>query len=94
MFQGRKVPVSKAEGRQDKPLDQNCFIVCETNLEQIFVHIRNIQPDFVIIDSIQTIFTEVRNLPRVVCHNVRESSAAFIKVCKGKWHPVFSDWTY
>ena len=37
----------------------NCFILCETHLEQIFTQAANIQPDLMIIDSIQTIFTEV-----------------------------------
>ena len=36
----------------------DCLIVCETSLEQIYVHIKNIRPDIVIIDSIQTISTE------------------------------------
>ena len=35
-----------------------CYIVSETNLEVIFSHIKDLQPDIVIIDSIQTIFTE------------------------------------
>ena len=33
----------------------DCLIVCETSLEQIYVHIKNIRPDIVIIDSIQTL---------------------------------------
>mgnify|MGYP000012616140 FL=1 len=35
----------------------DCLIVCETSLEQIYVHIKNTCPDLVIIDSIQTIST-------------------------------------
>ena len=33
----------------------DCLIVCETSLEQIYVHIKNTRPDLVVIDSIQTI---------------------------------------
>ena len=36
----------------------DCLIVCETSLEQIYVHIKNTRPDLVVIDSIQTISTE------------------------------------
>ena len=36
----------------------DCLIVCETSLEQIYVHIKNIRPDIIIIDSIQTISTK------------------------------------
>ena len=38
--------------------NDNCFIVCETNLDDIFVHIANVEPDLVVIDSIQTIATD------------------------------------
>lgn len=67
---------------------ENCFIVCETNLEQIFVHIQNTKPDFVIIDSIQTIFTEtVESSPGSVTQ-VRECSASILKFAKETGTPV------
>ncbi|MFV0418938.1 MAG: DNA repair protein RadA [Dysgonomonas sp.] len=67
---------------------ENCFIVCETNLEQIFVHIQNLKPDFVIIDSIQTVFTEgVESSPGSVSQ-VRECSAAILKFAKETSTPV------
>ena len=67
---------------------ENCFIVCETNLEQIFVHIQNLKPDFVIIDSIQTIFTEtVESSPGSVSQ-VRECSASILKFAKETGTPV------
>ncbi|WP_165026094.1 DNA repair protein RadA [Dysgonomonas sp. ZJ279] len=67
---------------------ENCFIVCETNLEQIFVHLQNTKPDFVIIDSIQTIFTDtVESSPGSVSQ-VRECSAAILKFAKETSTPV------
>lgn len=67
---------------------ENCFIVCETNLEQIFIHIQNLKPDFVIIDSIQTIFTEtVESSPGSVSQ-VRECSASILKFAKETGTPV------
>lgn len=67
---------------------ENCFIVCETNLEQIFVHIQNLKPDFVIIDSIQTVFTDaVESSPGSVSQ-VRECSAAILKFAKETGTPV------
>ncbi|MDR1707698.1 DNA repair protein RadA [Dysgonomonas sp.] len=67
---------------------ENCFIVCETNLEQIFVHVQNLNPDFVIIDSIQTIFTDtVESSPGSVSQ-VRECSAAILKFAKETGTPV------
>lgn len=67
---------------------ENCFIVCETNLEQMFVHIQNLKPDFVIVDSIQTIYTEnVESSPGSVSQ-VRECSARILKFAKETNTPV------
>lgn len=67
---------------------QNCYIVCETNLQQIFVHIQNTKPELVVIDSIQTIFTEgVESSPGSVAQ-VRECSAAILKFAKETSTPV------
>ena len=60
----------------------DCLIVCETSLEQIFVHIKNTHPDLVIIDSIQTIPRKALNPPRAVLHkyaNARQVSCALPK---------------
>ena len=66
----------------------NCYIVCETSLEQIFIHIKNTQPDLVVIDSIQTVFTEtVESSPGSVTQ-VRECSAAILKFAKETGTPV------
>ena len=66
----------------------NCFIVCETNLEQIFTHINNQKPDLVIIDSIQTIYTErVESSPGSITQ-VRETAASILKFAKETGTPV------
>lgn len=64
------------------------FILCETNLEQIFVQAQNVQPDLLIIDSIQTVFTEnIESSPGSVSQ-VRECSAAILKYAKETGVPV------
>jgi DNA repair protein RadA/Sms len=65
-----------------------CFIVSETSLEQIFVHIKNIQPDLVIIDSIQTIATETVESSPGSISQIRESAAALLKFAKETNTPV------
>lgn len=70
------------------PSSQNCYIVCETNLEQIFVHIQNTKPDFVVIDSIQTVFTDVVESSPGSVSQVRECSAAILKFAKETGTPV------
>lgn len=66
----------------------DCYIVGETSLEQIFVHIQNIQPDVVIIDSIQTISTETIESSPGSVSQVRECASAILKYCKTTATPV------
>ena len=70
------------------PDSQNCLILCETNLEQIFVQAQNVQPDLLIIDSIQTIFTELVESSPGSVSQVRECSAAILKFAKESGVPV------
>ena len=71
-----------------KESSENCFILCETNLEQIFTHIKNVEPDFVVIDSIQTIYTDtVESSPGSVSQ-VRECAAGILKFAKETGTPV------
>jgi len=67
---------------------ENCYILCETNLEQIFVHIQNTNPDLVIIDSIQTIYTDMVESSPGSVSQVRESSASILKFAKETGTPV------
>lgn len=76
----------RADRLSDTPSD--CLIVCETLLEQIFVHIKNIQPDLVIIDSIQTIMSELVDLSPGSITQVRECSAAILRFAKENHTPV------
>ena len=66
----------------------DCLIVCETSLEQIYVHIKNTRPDLVIIDSIQTIFTESIDSSPGSLVQVRECSASILKFAKESNTPV------
>ena len=66
----------------------DCLIVCETSLEQIFVHIQNTRPDLVIIDSIQTISTEAVDSSPGSITQVRECSAAILRFVKESHTPV------
>lgn len=68
--------------------NSECFIVSETSLEQIFVHIQNVQPDVVIVDSIQTISTELIESSPGSVSQVRECAAQLLKFCKTTATPV------
>ena len=62
--------------------DEGCLILCETNLEQIFKHIKEVEPDIVIIDSIQTIYTELVDSSPGNITQVRECAAAILRFAK------------
>lgn len=65
------------------------YVLAETNLTQILHHIEQIKPDFVVIDSIQTIFKEeVTSAPGSVSQ-VRECTMELMKVAKTNSIPIF-----
>jgi len=66
----------------------DCLIVCETSLEQIYTHIKNVKPDVVIIDSIQTISTEIVDSSPGSITQVRECAASILKFAKETGTPV------
>ena len=64
------------------------YVVSETSLEQLFVHVQNVKPDVLIVDSIQTITTEnIESSPGSVSQ-VRECAAALLKFCKTSGTPT------
>ena len=66
----------------------DCLLVCETRLEQIFTHIKNTQPDLVVIDSVQTISSETLESAPGSITQVRECAAAILKYAKESGTPV------
>lgn len=74
--------------RINSTLGQNCMIVSETSLERTLVHIENVKPDLVVIDSIQTLEREgIESAPGSVSQ-IRECTAAILRVAKEKNLPV------
>lgn len=68
--------------------DSDCQILCETNLEQILLQASKVQPDLMIIDSIQTIYTESIESSIGSVSQVRECSVAILKYAKEHGVPV------
>mgnify|MGYP002620784488 CR=1 FL=1 len=57
-------------------------ILCETNLQQIFVQCSALQPDLLIVDSIQTMWTDLADSSPGSITQVRECAAAILKYVK------------
>ncbi|MBP3353086.1 MAG: DNA repair protein RadA [Bacteroidales bacterium] len=68
--------------------DSECYIVCDTSLEGIFTHIKNVEPQLLIIDSIQTISTDTLESSAGSVAQVRECAAAILKYAKESNIPV------
>ncbi len=64
------------------------LILCETSLEQIYTQIKNVQPNLVIIDSIQTISTETVDSSPGNITQIRECAASLLKFAKETNTPV------
>ena len=64
------------------------LILCETSLEMIFGHIQEIQPDLVVVDSIQTIATEDVESSAGSIAQVRECASALLRFAKTSGVPV------
>ena len=65
-----------------------CYIVCETSLEKIFKHVREFKPGILVVDSIQTVASEVLESSAGSVGQVRECAAAFLKYAKETGTPV------
>ena len=66
----------------------NTFILCETNLDQIFSQIDRIQPELVIIDSIQTVSSSDIESAAGSVSQVRECAASLLRYAKESNVPV------
>lgn len=61
----------------------NLLLLTETSLERIYSHIEDLQPDLVIIDSIQTVSTETVESSPGSLSQIRECAASLLKYVKG-----------
>ncbi len=66
----------------------DCLLLCETRLEHIFTHIKNVRPDLVVIDSIQTIAAEAIDASPGSVTQIRECATALLKYAKESGVPV------
>ncbi len=63
-------------------------VVCEAMIEKIFEHVEAVQPDIVIVDSIQTVATETLDSSQGSVTQIRECTAMILKFAKETNTPV------
>ncbi|MDR2027098.1 MAG: DNA repair protein RadA [Prevotellaceae bacterium] len=69
--------------------NSNCYILPETLLENILLQAKETNPDFVVIDSIQTIYTERLDSSPGSVSQIRECAAMLMRYAKESNTPVF-----
>ena len=69
-------------------ISEDAYILCETDLDNIFVQIENIKPDIVVVDSVQTISSPAIESATGSVSQVRECAAALLRYAKGQNVPV------
>lgn len=80
--------ISMRAERTGSPND-NCYILTETKTQDIFLHIQTLQPEIIIVDSIQTLTTDFIESSAGSISQIRECAAEFQKFAKLTNVPVF-----
>lgn len=69
--------------------NENCVVLTETATHRIFKQIKDIRPDLLIIDSIQTLFSEKIDASPGSISQIRECTAELLRFAKSTNTPVF-----
>ncbi|MDE6191568.1 MAG: DNA repair protein RadA [Muribaculum sp.] len=69
-------------------MNDNCYIVCDTSLESILNHISIVNPELLIVDSIQTIASDAIESAAGSVSQVRECAARLLRYAKESGTPV------
>lgn len=70
-------------------LNENCYLLTETLLQHIFTHAKQLDPDLIIIDSIQTLHSEhIESSPGSISQ-IRECTAQLLRYAKQTETPIF-----
>ncbi|MEM9647591.1 MAG: DNA repair protein RadA [Bacteroidota bacterium] len=78
----------KMRAERIHPNSETCFILTETKTQHIFQHISSVEPDLVVIDSIQTLHTDYIESAAGSISQIRECTAELIKFAKETNTPV------
>jgi len=69
--------------------ETSCFVLSETLLETIFLHIKEFKPDLLVFDSIQTVYTDkIESSPGTVSQ-IRECTTRILQYAKTNSIPAF-----
>ena len=69
-------------------ISEDTFILCETDLDNIFSQIENVKPDIIVVDSIQTVSNPALESAAGSVSQVRECAASLLRYAKSHNTPV------
>ena len=78
----------KMRAERIKKSNDNCYILADTSTQHIFSQIKRLEPELVIIDSIQTLHTEMIESSPGSISQIRACTAELIKYAKETHTPV------
>jgi len=78
-----------AQGLAPQPFPDELFLVTETNLQTILDHVREVKPDLLIVDSIQTVYLPEFESSAGSVSQVRECSSQLRELAKSQGVSVF-----
>jgi len=70
-------------------LEENCYILSETNLDDVFTGFEQVQPELIIIDSIQTLNSSFLDAPPGSVSQIRQCTNELMGYAKKQHVPVF-----
>ena len=78
----------KMRAERIEQTNEECLVLTETKTQNIFNLVSDIRPEVVVIDSIQTLYTDVIDASPGTISQIRESAAELIKYAKESNTPV------
>ena len=77
-----KMRAERLSKPKNNQASDDILILCETNLEQILAQVRDVKPELIIIDSIQTVWTDAAESSPGSITQIRECAASILKTVK------------
>lgn len=75
--------------RLDNGNNAHCYILTETNTQEVFTQVKELNPDIIIVDSIQTMQSTLIDSGAGSISQIKECSAEFQHLAKNTGTPVF-----
>ncbi len=83
-----KMRAERLEQGSGRPPAANCYVLTETNTQNIFKHIEAMKPSLVVIDSVQTLHTAALDASPGSVGQVRECTAELMRFAKATGTPM------